>query len=88
MPEIDGPAFITPHAVRQFMARIDRRTDYDQALTAILRGLRDHAREPRPSANGKSVYVRVRGPHNFRAVVVQEPGGDLPTVVTILKSGK
>lgn len=84
---IDGPAFVTPHAVRQFIARIAPRLGYDAARAAILGGLRDCG-APKPLRSGAGYYVRVRrGPYLFRAVIV--PGeGTKPAVATILRSGK
>jgi len=84
-------AFVTPHAVRQFQERI-RNLDYDAALTAIIRGLREDALSPRLSECGVSSYVRVRGRkhggYDFRAVIKPGEAASLPVVVTILKGGK
>lgn len=85
---IAGDYFITPHAVRQFQARIPGqwRLNYEQALALIVRALNADARPAKPLPNGKGVYVRVRGALNFRAVVIE--GDGKPSVVTILRSGK
>lgn len=34
---ISGRWFITPHAVRRYIDRIDRRASYDQALRALVK---------------------------------------------------
>lgn len=85
---IAGEAFITPHAVAQFQARIPgfAQATYEQALGVIIRALRDDARSVRPTQNGKGICVRVRGRVNFRAVIL--PSDGKPAVVTILRSGK
>lgn len=84
---IAGRYFVTPHAVKQFRARIAPRLSYDQALGAIIRGLEETESEPKPCHSGKAVYIRVRRPYAFRAVIA--PGeGELPAVITILRSGK
>lgn len=82
-----GPAFVTPHAVRQFQARIAH-LPYELALAAIIRGLSKPA-NTRPTSNGRAVRVRVRRPYQFRAIVRPSQGGQghLPIVVTILRSG-
>jgi len=80
-------AFVSPHAVRQFMERISP-LPYDEARDAILNGLESNAMLPKPSHNHDSLYIRVRGQYNFRAVVKKMAGRSLPTVITILKSGK
>ncbi len=82
---IAGDFFITPHAVRQFQGRIAPWMSYEQALGAIIRGLRN-AEEFRPTVNGKAYYVRVEGEWQFRAVI--RKGEFLPAVITVLRSGK
>lgn len=84
---IAGPAFVSPHAVRQFCARIAPGLDYEQALGAIIRGVEDGVRagRVRELGNGRGVGVRARGAYSFRAVIV--PGTPLPVVVTVLRSG-
>lgn len=82
---IAGDFFITPHAVRQFQDRIAPWMSYEQALGAIIRGLRN-AEELRPTTNGKAYYVRVDSEWQFRAVIRE--GEFLPAVITILRSGK
>lgn len=81
---IDGPCFITPHAVRQFQARIAP-LNFEQARAAIIMGLRQYS-NVRPLSNGRGWRVRVRRPYPFRAVVVLNPGAALPSVITILRS--
>lgn len=84
---IAGALFITPHAVRQFIARIAPRLTYEQALGAIIRELAAHGGPLRPSASGVALQTRVHGErYSFRAVLM--PGeGSQPAVVTILRSG-
>lgn len=80
-----GSFFVTPHAVQQFQRRIAP-LSYEHALAAILHGM---AQEPerKKTASGH-VYVRVRRPYAFRAIIgdgqitAEKP---LPAVVTILK---
>lgn len=87
---IAGNWFVTPHAVRQFQARVAPGLGYDQALGAIVRGMR-RAGPLRPTRNQQAVYTRVRSsaeyPYDFRAVI--GPGeGPKPCILTILRSGK
>lgn len=82
---IAGEYFITPHAVRRFIELIAPGLDYEHALAAIIRGLRDHAGEPKPTRSG-AVYIRVRGEHRFRAIIGPGEGGRL-AVVTVCRSG-
>ncbi len=83
---INGPVFVTPHAVRAFRDRIAP-LPYEEARAAILRELDEHTVSVRPSENRQSVVARTRGGrYLFRAVI--GPGeGPLPAVITILKSG-
>lgn len=83
---IEGSVFVTPHAVRQFQARIAP-LPYEVARTAILAELEAHALPVRPLASGCGVAVRVRGGrYVFRALI--GPGdGPCPAVITILRSG-
>ena len=84
---IEGQVFVTPHAVRQFIARIAPRLDYYSARAAIVAGL-SLAGPPKALRSGAGVYVRVRhGAYLFRAVLVRGEGV-LPAVATILRSGK
>lgn len=82
---IEGPAFVTPHAIAQFRARIADLPE-GEARTAILAHLAHHVVSVRPSPSGRAVVARVRhGRFAFRAVV--GPGeGPLPAVLTILRS--
>lgn len=84
---IAGPAFVTPHAVRQLRERVAPELTYEQALGAIIRGLSDGVEAGRVRAlpNGAGWRVRAKGAYPFRAVIV--PGEPLPVVATILRSG-
>ena len=84
-----GPAFVTPHAVRQFQARIAPGLSYDQARAAILDSLQNYS-NVQPMMSGVAFRVLVRRPYAFRAVVrpAADGKGSLPVVVTILRSGK
>jgi hypothetical protein len=86
---IDGEAFITPHAVRQFQNRIAA-IPYDRARRIIIEHLREHAVSVSPMPDGNGIRVRVRGgDFSFRAVVMPAGGrAERPAVVTILRSGK
>lgn len=83
---IAGPAFVTPHAVRQFCERVAA-LDYEHALGAIIRGVEAGVTAGRVRAlpNGSGWRVRAKGTYPFRAVIV--PGKPLPVVATILRSG-
>jgi hypothetical protein len=82
-------AYVTPHAVERFRARIDPDLDETSARAAILRGLETDTASVVPAHSGRGVVVRVRRrsqPYSFRALI--GPGdGPLPAVVTILQSG-
>lgn len=82
-----GPAFVGPHAVAQFQQRIAPLA-YDAARAAILAELAAHVVSVRPAHSGVGVIVRTRGGRfAFRAIV--GPGaGALPSVRTILRSGR
>lgn len=84
---IAGEVFITPHAVKQFRARVPgcAALSYEQALERIIHALQVDVRSIRPTAKGTGICARVRGALNFRAVIVA--GDDKPAVVTILRSG-
>jgi isoaspartyl peptidase/L-asparaginase-like protein (Ntn-hydrolase superfamily) len=82
-----GDFFITPHAVRQFQNRIAPGLTYEQALGAIIRGMRD-AEDFHVTVNGRARYTRIDGPWQFRAVVREGAVGDKQAVITILRSGK
>ena len=87
-----GLAFVTPHAVRQFIARIDRRCSYEQALGRIIRGLTDGVTGVAPPIpcrdGGASVHVHVRGDWWCCVLTIVYPSpprpGDLPVVVTVV----
>lgn len=82
----EGKYFVGPHAVRQFQRRIAPRLSYEEARRAILEGLENTASTPRPAQCGVGYYLRVRRPYSFRALI--GPGkGELPAVITILRSG-
>jgi hypothetical protein len=55
---ITGDFFITPHAVRQFQNRIAPWMNYEQALGAIIRELRDvkEFRSTFPGGNSERRY--------------------------------
>lgn len=86
---IDGPAFVTPHAVRRFQERI-RALPYEAARQAVIDELAEHVVSVRPAHAGRGVMVRVRGGrHSFRAHVLPPPGPALaPVVATVLRSGR
>ncbi|NLW32032.1 MAG: hypothetical protein GXY77_11315 [Fibrobacter sp.] len=89
---ICGHYFITPHAVKQFKARIAKWLTYEQALAEIIKELRG-VKKIHPTMNGKAYYVRTDGKWRFRAVISNKIGKDLessgkPVVVTILRSGR
>lgn len=82
-----GRYFITPHAVRAFIAKIAPRMTYEHARAEIIDCL-SRAGSERPTQNRVAFCVRVRDKRwNFRAVIGRGEGS-LPAVVTILRSGK
>lgn len=85
-----GEAFVTPHALRQFLERIAPLPE-NLALAAILHGIAGRTRHPlRPSQQARCGYlvgaveVWVWRPYAFRAVLVPGIEGPLPVVVTIV----
>lgn len=78
---IEGPAFVTPHAIQQFQRRI-RPLSVGEARAAILAGLRDPS-AVRLTRNGQAVLVRARAPYRH-AAIVRSGLGPLPTVVTVI----
>lgn len=84
MGTASGGAFITPHAIYQFIERIAP-LPHNQALAAILHSL-ETAGAQRVTRNGKAVYIRTKTPYRFRAIIRPPlPGLKLPAVVTILR---
>ena len=73
--------------MRQFQTRIAPRLTYEQALGAIIRGMRE-AQEFHITENGKARYTRIDGPWQFRAVIRDGAGEEKPAVITILRSGR
>lgn len=83
---IAGRFFVTPHAVERFRERIAPHLTYEEALGAIIHGLKETTSAPKPRGDTGAITIRVRRPYNFRAVIM--PGdGPAPAVVTILRSG-
>jgi hypothetical protein len=81
-----GRYFVTPHAVRAFIAKIAPRMCFEQARVVIIEGLANAGPE-KPTKNRSAFYVRVRGRWNFRAVIGRGEGSH-PAVITILRSGR
>lgn len=83
---IAGNFYITPHAVRQFQKRCAPELSYNQALGAVIRGLRENGGPPKLCSNGTACVIRVAGGQcNFRAVIdPRRREGPLPVVATIL----
>ena len=80
---IGGKWFITPHAVRRYISRVDRSVTYDQALT-ILIDWSERAKRKKEIAPGVWLY---RGPRPLRLRLrVSHIGRGLPQLVTVLKS--
>lgn len=78
---IAGRYFVTPHAVTQFQQRMAWNMTYEEALGAIVRGLKYNVKSKKKNHTGATI-LRVSGKWSFRAVVREN------AVVTILKSGK
>lgn len=85
---VRGKVFVTPHAVQRFRERIAPNLTYEEARDAILRGVEQTRSEPKRSTSWPgAVLPRVRRPYPFRAVI--GPGeGELPAVLTVLRSGR
>lgn len=80
---ISGEWFITPHAVRRYIERVDRFATYEQALEVLI-GWSRVARPKKEIAPGVWLY---RGPRPFRLRLrVSHNGGGAPQLLTVLKS--
>jgi hypothetical protein len=78
---IAGRWFVTPHSVRRYIERVDRRATYEQALAALV-SFSERARRVREISPGVWLY---RGPRpqklRFR---VAEGGAGLPQLLTVM----
>ncbi len=85
---IAGPAFVTPHAVQRFIARVAPGLTYEQALGLIVRGLETgvtHVVGPMTLEDGRAaVHVRIRTEgYRFIVTAVFGGSGEKPVVVTV-----
>lgn len=92
--DCDGPVFVTPHAVRQYIARFRWGVSYDQALAELV-VLASRARCVATTRDGCEIW---RGPRlgsrkqqhrcsRIRMVVGRASGGEKPQLVTVLDHG-
>ena len=77
---IAGKWFITPHAVRRYIERADRRCTYEQALAELVR-LSESARPIKETSPGVWLY-RTGKPLRLR-LTVSTVGPGLPQLVTV-----
>ena len=75
-----GRWFITPHAVRAYRERIDRRADYKGALTALI-NISEIAHRVKPK--GEAVLYRTSRAHGKINCLVAEGGPGLPQLLTV-----
>lgn len=84
-----GRWFVTPHAVRRYIERVDHRVAYRVALGALIHE-GTQARFVKvveyTSATGQPVELwRGKKPRRLRFYVTQNPGELRPTLITVLK---
>ena len=80
---IAGKWFITPHAVRRYIERVDRSATYEQALAELIRWS-EKAKPKKEVAPGIWFY---RGPRPLRLRLrVSHKGEGQPQLLTVLKS--
>lgn len=78
-----GRWFITPHAVRRYIERVDRRATYEQALSVLIEWS-ELAKRKKEIAPGVWLY---RGPRPLRLRLrVAHVGDRLPQLLTVIKS--
>jgi hypothetical protein len=80
---VTGKWFITPHAVRRYIERVDLSASYEEALAELIRWS-EVARPKKKIAPGVWLY---RGPRPLRLRLrVSHKGPGLPQLMTVLKS--
>ena len=80
-----GAYWVSPHAVKRFRQRIAPLPE-NLALAAIIKALADPTALVKPQGDGRTVRIRTRAPHKFRAFVVAARTPDeLPAVTTIFE---
>ena len=79
---IAGKWFITPHAVRRYIQRVDQYASYDEALSALIR-LSEIAK-PNKWINPTIFQFRGPKPLRLRLRVVFDKIG-LPRLITVMK---
>lgn len=77
-----GAWFITPHAVRRYIERIEPGLTYEQALGALVR-LSTEAQRVRDISPGLALY-RGPKPMRVRLRVASGANGMMPQLVTVL----
>ncbi len=78
-----GKWFITPHAVRRYIDRVDRFATYEQALEVLIQWS-ERAKRKKEIAPGVWLY---RGPRPLRLRLrVSHAGDRLPQLLTVIKS--
>lgn len=80
---IPGRWFITPHAVHQYIDRVDPRATYEQALAVLI----DWSERAKPNKKLLSGIWQYRGPRPLRLRLrVSHSGPGLPQLLTVIKS--
>ena len=80
---VTGNWFITPHAVRRYIERVERNATYEQALSTLI----DWSLRARKKKEIKPGVWLYRGPRPLRLRLrVSHIGPGLPQLVTVLKS--
>ena len=82
---IDGPFFITPHAIERYQQRVDVSCNPKEAFEALLRISRAarFAKELPPRNGVKCEQWRGPRPDRIRLIVVQDARG--PAIVSVKK---
>lgn len=84
-----GRWFVTPHAVRRYIRRVDRGLSYNRALAALIHEgtqARFVKVVPFPSASGQPVELwRGRRPRRLRFYVTHNPGALRPALITVMQ---
>ena len=79
---IAGRFFVTPHAVRRFIERIDPRLTYEQALAELV-GCSERVRRVKELSPGVWLYREGR-PRRLRFIVAIN-GHGAPQLLTVLR---
>ncbi|NMA54998.1 MAG: hypothetical protein GX952_03565 [Firmicutes bacterium] len=83
MTEIGGKWFITPHAVRQYIRRVQPQLSYNDALSVLIK-VSEQAKRRRTLKKGIAFYRGPR-PEKLRCIVCEQTSADrpLPQLLTV-----